>query len=122
MKPKNMKDLELSCKCGAVKGRVDGAAVKSGNRLICCCHDCQAFVESLGAGEDALDAHGGTDIFQTSPSSVKIEQGIDQIRCLKLTEKGTDRWYAGCCNTPIGNTRGAGLPFVGLINLSLIHI
>lgn len=111
-----MEDLKLSCKCGLVEGRVRASAVRSGNRLICYCHDCRAFAESLGAEEETLDAHGGSDIFQTSPASVEIEQGIDQVCCLRVTEKGPNRWFAGCCNTPIGNTLGPGLPFIGIVN------
>lgn len=99
-----------------MKGAVVGSAVKSGNRLICCCDCCQKFVRELGADETVLDKHGGTDIFQTSPASLRITQGEDQIRCLRLSEKGTYRWYASCCNTPIGNTAKPSLPFVGVIH------
>jgi len=70
----------------------------------------------LGRDKDVLDDHGGTDIFQTSPSSVEITEGKDQIRCLRLSEKGTNRWYADCCKTPLGNTLGTGVPFIGLVN------
>jgi len=70
----------------------------------------------LGAEADVLDEHGGTDIFQTSPSSLTITQGMDQIGCLHLKENGTHRWYARCCNTPIGNTAKPSLPFVGIIH------
>jgi hypothetical protein len=33
---------------------------------------------------------------------------------LRLTSNGLFRWYASCCNTPIGNTLSATVPFVGI--------
>jgi Family of unknown function (DUF6151) len=30
--------------------------------------------------------------------------GIENLACMRLTENGLLRWYAACCNTPIGNT------------------
>ena len=33
---------------------------------------------------------------------------------MRLMEKGMFRFYAGCCRTPIGNTVGPGVPFIGL--------
>jgi hypothetical protein len=34
---------------------------------------------------------------------------------MSLSPKGLLRWYASCCNTPIGNTpRNAGMAYVGL--------
>lgn len=111
-----MNDLKLSCSCGAVKGKVNAVAIKAGNRIVCCCYDCQAFTESLDRDKGVLDDHGGTDIFQVFPSSVEITAGKDQIRCLRLSEKGTNRWYTDCCKTPVGNTLSAGVPFIGLIS------
>ncbi len=36
---------------------------------------------------------------------------------MRLTEAGLVRWYASCCNTPIGNTlSNRKLSFVGLIH------
>jgi hypothetical protein len=36
---------------------------------------------------------------------------------MRLTDKGLVRWYAKCCNTPIGNTAANyRLSFVGLIH------
>jgi hypothetical protein len=86
----------------------------TGNHVFCYCEDCQAFARFLER-TDVLDAAGGTRIFQISPASVRITEGADQLLCLRLSEKGLFRWYAGCCNTPIGNTLGAKVPFVGLI-------
>ncbi|XPF95264.1 DUF6151 family protein [Colwellia sp. RE-S-Sl-9] len=35
---------------------------------------------------------------------------------IRLIPKGMYRWYTKCCNTPIGNSMGAGVPFIGIIH------
>ena len=109
-------DVKLKCSCGAVQGVALNFTPKSGNRVICCCDDCQKFASHLEREADVLDNFGGTDIYQTSQSQIKIETGEEHIRCLRLTAKGLFRWYTGCCNTPIGNTLGSGFPFIGVIH------
>jgi hypothetical protein len=109
------RDLPLSCRCGAVRGIARGVTPDVGNHCVCYCDDCQAFPKALGRPE-VLDANGGTDIFQLSPARVTFTHGIERVECLKLTPEGLARWYASCCNTPIGNTLATpGIPFVGLI-------
>lgn len=49
------------------------------------------------------------------PSKLIITEGSQYLRSLRLTPKGLIRWYAGCCNTPVGNTLSAKLPFIGVI-------
>ncbi len=111
-----MVDVKLKCKCGAVQGVANGVSAKSGTRLICCCKDCQEFARHLDFDGAILDENGGTDIFQASPKQIKLTHGIEHIRCLRLKPRGLYRWYAGCCNTPIGNTGKAKIPFVGVIH------
>ncbi len=111
-----MHEVELSCRCGQVKGVAKSVDPAEGTRVVCYCKDCQAFAHALAADKAVLDEHGGTDIYQLPPARVEIRQGQDQLRCLRLTEKGLFRWYAGCCNTPIANTVSAGIPVVGLIH------
>ncbi|MEP1695067.1 MAG: DUF6151 family protein [Paracoccaceae bacterium] len=111
-----MSDLALRCECGTVTGVAEHVTRRSSNRLVCYCSDCQAFANRLGASARVLNEHGGTEIFQVAPSRVKVLQGHDQIACLKLSEKGPFRWYAKCCNTPIGNTMKPEVPFIGLIS------
>lgn len=89
------------------------------NRLQCYCRDCQAFAHYLGQGENVLDENGGTDIVQIPAAAFSIETGMDQLHCVRLSPTGLHRWYAGCCNTPIGNTSGIALPFIGLIHSCL---
>jgi hypothetical protein len=104
----------LRCRCGKVEGRVTGAAPSAVNRIICYCDDCQAFAHHLGRA-DVLDASGGTDIVQVAPSALAFPAGAEHVAAIRLTPKGLYRWYASCCKTPIGNTSGPGLPFVGLL-------
>lgn len=88
-----------------------------GNRLVCYCDDCQSFAKFLGRAKEILDAHGGTDIFQMSSAHLEITQGIEFLECLRLTPNGVVRWYADCCNTPVGNTLPTRqIPFVSLIH------
>jgi hypothetical protein len=108
----------LECECGELSGEVDVTA--SCNRGICYCTDCQAFAYFLGAAERVLDARGGTDIVQTSPQAVRLIRGRQHVACVRLTSDGLMRWYAACCNTPIGNTPpNYRLSFVGLIHCCL---
>lgn len=108
-----MTDLSLRCRCGEVRGVVTDVTPSSCNHALCYCKDCQAFARFLDR-EDMLDAQGGTDIVQVAPSQVRIEQGIDQLRSMRLHDKGMIRWYADCCRSPLGNTMSMRVPFVGL--------
>jgi hypothetical protein len=74
----------------------------------------------LGATGDILDEMGGTDVVATLPKYVTITQGVGALACMSLTETGMLRWYASCCNTPIGNTpRDFKVSHVGLIHTCL---
>lgn len=90
------------------------AAPATVNRVVCYCDDCQAFAHHLGRA-DLLDAHGGTDIVQVAPATLAFYRGDEHIVGLRLTPKGLYRWYASCCNTPLGNTVTPGIPFVGVV-------
>jgi hypothetical protein len=84
---------------------------------VCYCDDCQSFANALATRLSVLDANGGTDIFQTSPARLVFTAGRDRLACLRVTAKGTLRWYTTCCQTPIGNTLATrNTPFVGLIH------
>ena len=111
-----MATINLQCRCGDVQGSAKDVTPSSGNRVICCCSDCQNFATHLGADETTLDEFGGTEIFQMSQSQLTIQSGHDKLQCLRLKKKGLLRWYTSCCNTPVGNTMSAGMPFVGVIH------
>jgi len=104
----------LQCRCGTIKGYV--ANPDAGRRAICYCKDCQAFARFLRQAETILDVAGGTRIVATSPDNVHFSQGLDALACMSLSDRGLLRWYATCCNTPIGNTpRDFKVPYIGLI-------
>ena len=108
----------IQCKCGTVRGQVEGTGVN--NRLICYCADCRAFARFLGRAADVLDKQGGTEIVQVALPRLRFSQGLDRIAAVRLSEKGMLRWYASCCKTPIGNTMAdPKVSFVGLIHSSL---
>ena len=90
------------------------------SRGVCYCKDCQAFAHFLGKTGDILEEMGGTDVIATLPKYLTFTQGFDALACMSLTEKGMLRWYARCCNTPIGNTpRDFKVSFVGLVHTCL---
>jgi hypothetical protein len=105
---------DIGCRCGVVRGRITDASPRTVNRVICYCDDCQAFAHHLGRPE-LLDARGGSDIVQVAPASLTFLQGQEQIAGVRLTPKGLYRWHARCCNTPLGNTVGPAIPFVGIV-------
>jgi len=109
-------EVPLKCSCGAVQGVASSVTAKSGNRVVCCCDDCQLFARYLDREDVMLDKYGGTDIFQMPISHVSIIQGAEKIRCVRLSRKGMFRWYVECCKTPIGNTMSAGVPLIGVIH------
>lgn len=110
----------IQCDCGRLKGELNDKAVV--NRCVCYCADCQAFARFLGHESEILDEKGGTEVIQTTPDNVTFGEGAENLACMKLTPGGVLRWYAKCCNTPIGNTSSNfKLSFVGLIHNCLEH-
>ena len=108
----------VRCRCGTLNGSVSHPEKVS--RGVCYCKDCQAYAHFLGKPGDILDEMGGTDVVATLPKYVTFTQGIEALACMSLTETGMLRWYASCCNTPIGNTpRDFKSSHVGLIHTCL---
>ena len=109
----------IRCSCGAVRGTFDNDAGPA-NRLICYCKDCQSFAHFLKRPTEILDQYGGSEIVQTLPRNITFTAGVENLACMRLTEKGLLRWYARCCNTPIGNTLdNPQMSFVGLVHSCL---
>src|ERR1700733_2028273 len=106
--------IELRCRCGEVRGMAANLSPRSVNRIVCYCDDCQAFAHQIGRA-DLLDPQGGSDIVQLAPAAVSFTQGQHRIVGLRLKPGGLYRWYASCCNTPVGNTLTPTIPFVGLL-------
>lgn len=108
----------IRCACGSLQGAVTKTA--PANHCVCYCRDCQAFAHFLGRAVDALDAQGGVKVIQVPANHVEFSAGADNLACIRLTNKGLLRWYASCCNTPIGATFPTmKLSFVGLIHSCL---
>src|SRR5215470_3449738 len=108
----------LRCRCGTLTGSV--REPQRASRGVCYCKDCQAFARYLGKADTVLDAMGGTDVVATLPKYVSFTSGTGSLACLSLTDRGLLRWYATCCNTPIGNTsRDFRVPYVGLVHTCL---
>jgi hypothetical protein len=108
----------IRCRCGSLEGEL--AHPRDGNRVVCYCRDCQAFVHYLGNASQVLDTRAGSDIVQVLPKNLSFTRGSDQLACLRLRPKGLLRWYAGCCRTPIGNTLATPkLSFIGLLHCCL---
>jgi hypothetical protein len=113
-------DIPLRCQCGQVRGVARDVAPSAGFRFVCYCRDCQAFARFLRR-PDVLDAAGGTDIFQMPAGRLTLVAGTDAMRCLRFSGQVL-RWYANCCQTPIGNTAaGPRFPVVGLIHSFMDH-
>ncbi|MEH8016139.1 DUF6151 family protein [Rheinheimera muenzenbergensis] len=108
----------IQCKCGSVRGQVEGSGTHS--RIICYCTDCRAFAGYLGKAADVLDEQGGTEIVQVAQSRLRFLQGEDCLAAIRLSDTGMLRWYASCCDTPIGNTiANPKVAFIGLIHSCL---
>ena len=110
--------IPLSCRCGKLQGEVDGARVVA--RALCYCKDCQAFARFLKAEGEVLDEAGGTEVAATLPAAVRFTGGLEHLACMSLSPRGIYRWYASCCNTPIGNTpREPKMAYVGMVRICL---
>jgi hypothetical protein len=109
---------QIQCKCGTIRGQLDSTGISS--RVVCYCADCQAFAEFLGKSNEVLDVHGGTEIVQVAQPCLSFSQGQAHLAAVQLSEKGMVRWYAACCNTPIGNTLiNPKVSFIGVIHSCL---
>ncbi|MBT6273469.1 MAG: hypothetical protein HOI95_04970 [Chromatiales bacterium] len=109
-----MSTLSISCRCGEVQGKVSFTGPRTCNHLVCYCDDYQRFANHLNA-HDVMDVHGGTEIIQVTPRQLTVDQGIEHLRVLRLSDKGILRWYTDCCKTPFANTVSAALPVVGVL-------
>lgn len=108
-----MSELALACDCGKVKAVVKKVTPNSGLYVRCFCEDCQNFMRVLEQDE-RLDEYGGSEIYQQALSHVEITEGMEHVACLRLKPEGLYRWYASCCNTPMGNSFGTKVPYFGI--------
>ena len=110
-------NVVVRCRCGALRGVAAEVSPANVNRALCYCRDCRAYLHWLER-EDLVDAQGGTEIIQLARNRLRIDEGISHVRSLRLSSRGLHRWYADCCNTPIGNTMPS-IPFIGLARAAL---
>jgi hypothetical protein len=68
---------------------------------------------------ELLDRLGGTHVVQWPAGHVKLTQGTDALRCVRLGSRGLYRWYTWCCRWPVGNSLGPGTPFIGVLEAAL---
>ena len=105
----------FQCQCAKVVGEV--ADTRSAIHAVCYCRDCQAYAHHLGQPDAVLNPLAGTEVVGTHARNVSFTRGAEQLACLSLSEAGLLRWYARCCNTPIGNTApNYQMSFVGLVH------
>lgn len=108
-------NLSLKCECGAIRAELTELHNGDWNRNVCYCDDCQAYAHYLGKAAKVLDAHGGTDIVAIAPNKFHFMQGVENLKAIRLSEKGMIRFYAGCCRSPIANsTPNDKIPHAGL--------
>lgn len=111
---------KIQCQCRSLQGHIQGSGTCS--RVVCYCADCRAFTKYLNRADEVLDKQGGTEIVQVAQPRVVFSQGKEHLAAMRLSEKGLIRWYASCCNTPIGNTlSNPKIAFIGLIHSCLDH-
>lgn len=105
----------ITCECGQLQGYVVPGGTCS--RVLCYCKDCQAFAYYLNRQDTVLNVQGGTHLVQLSPHRVVFIQGQQQLASIRLSPNGLIRWFASCCNTPVGNTLSTpNVAFVGLVD------
>mgnify|MGYP002788199585 CR=1 FL=1 len=93
--------LQVACRCGRVRATLDEPSPRALGRIVCYCADCQAFAHHLGRA-DLLNEKGGSDIVPVAPASLVFREGRDRIAAVRLSPRGPHRFYATCCNTPVG--------------------
>lgn len=106
--------MQIQCECGKFRAQLEKFPDNTPGRLVCYCDDCQTYLHHLNR-PDLLDPAGGTEVIPAYPSEITILEGREVLRCLRLSPQGLYRWYTGCCNTPVANTR-PGFPWVGILH------
>jgi hypothetical protein len=106
--------MHIQCECGKFRAQLEKFPRNTPGRLVCYCDDCQTFLEYLNRA-DLLDTAGGTEVIPVYPAEMKILEGREVLKCVRLSPKGLYRWFTGCCNTPVANVQ-PGFPWVGMVH------
>jgi hypothetical protein len=104
--------MEVRCECGKFRAKLTAFPASTPGRLVCYCDDCQSYLQYLKRS-DLLDVNGGTEVIPAYPADVNVIQGLEHLKCTRLSPNGTFRFSASCCNSPIANTR-PGAPWAGI--------
>jgi len=111
-----MTDLPLQCTCGAVRGTLRDVSPSTVFHFVCHCGDCRTFLRHIGRADDLLTPHGGTAVVHSTPARITLLAGADKVGLLRLSPRGLLRFYATCCNTPLGSMLDQ--PTTPLVSLS----
>jgi hypothetical protein len=94
-------NLTFACTCGKVQGTLHDITDRSGSQLQCHCDECRRAVIWLGNADPGPD---GMRYYQTTPSHVSLDAGVNTLRAFTWKNLKLLRWYAPCCNAPLFNT------------------
>lgn len=109
------KNVKLECSCREVQGQLTNIDPSKAFHVHCLCSDCQSVAVYLKNEDKILDAHGGSELYQTYPAYVKITKGIDKLQTVQVKENGIYRWHTSCCKMPIANIMNSHrIPFAGV--------
>lgn len=93
---------ELSCTCGQVHLRVEGAPIVN---CECCCNSCRAAgarLQTLPSAPKMLGPNGTTRFVLYRKDRIHVLRGATYLKEHRLTpESKTRRVIATCCNTPV---------------------
>ncbi len=111
-----MGDFHVRCDCGEIEYSISETGIRSGNRLVCYCRSCRVSDIHLRGNKNGLTPDFAVEIIQISPHALRIKKGQSLIRAYQLNSKGSLRWYAECCGTPLWNTlKTPRFPFLGVV-------
>ena len=115
-----MTDLPIQCACGSVRGTLCEVSPDTVQHYVCHCDDCRAFIRHIDRAGDLLTEHGGTAVIHSTPARYTLTEGRDQLAAVRLSPKGLLRFYASCCNTPLGSVlEKPGIPLVSIARVAL---
>lgn len=97
-----MTELPIQCTCGSVRGTLRDVSPSTVQNLVCHCADCRTFLRHLGRADDLLTEHGGTEVVHSTPARMSLTEGTHHVGLIRLSPNGLLRFYATCCNTPLG--------------------
>ena len=106
--------VEMRCRCGEVRRR--SRTRRRGRSIAWFAIAVTARrLRITSAAPTCLTRRAAVTSSRSRPPHSPSCRDSDRIVGLRLTPKGLFRWYANCCNTPLGNTLTPKIPFVGII-------